>query len=54
MEVPNDSGTVMLWLGANTMVEFPFKEAKQLLDNNFKNGSENVANLEKDLDFLKT
>lgn len=54
MEVPNNTGTVMLWLGANTMVEFPFQDAKQLLENNLKNGRENVANLEKDLDFLKT
>ena len=54
MEVPNEEGTVMLWLGANTMVEFPFDEAKQLLESNLKNGRENVTNLEKDLDFLKT
>lgn len=44
----------MLWLGANTMVEFPFQDAKQLLENNLKNGRDNVQNLEKDLDFLKT
>ena len=29
--------TVNLWLGANTMVEFPFNEARVLLSKNLEN-----------------
>lgn len=35
--VPKDTKTVCLWLGANTMVEFYFDEAKGLLNSNLEN-----------------
>ena len=36
-KVPNDSGKVGLWLGANVMVEYNFKEALALLEKNQSN-----------------
>jgi prefoldin subunit 5 len=35
--VKNDSGTVCLWLGADTMVEYPYDEAIELLKKNLSN-----------------
>jgi len=35
--VPKDLERVNLWLGANTMVEFTFDEAKKLLGKNLEN-----------------
>ena len=32
--IPNESGKVGLWLGANVMVEYDFKEALKILEKN--------------------
>ena len=45
--------TVNLWLGANTMVEFPFTEAGVLLNKNLENAKGNLKAFEEDLVFLK-
>ena len=45
--------TVNLWLGANTLVEFPFSEAKVLLSKNLENAKSNLKAFEDDLNFLK-
>ena len=45
--------TVNLWLGANTMVEFPFNEARVLLSKNLENAKGNLKAFEEDLVFLK-
>lgn len=36
-KIPNDTGKVGLWLGANVMVEYNFEEAKNLLEKNLGN-----------------
>jgi hypothetical protein len=40
--IAKDTKTVCLWLGANTMVEFTFNEAKALLKNNLENAQSNL------------
>ena len=35
--IKNDTGTVCLWLGADTMVEYPYDEAVELLKKNLNN-----------------
>jgi hypothetical protein len=40
--VAKETKTVCLWLGANTMVEFHFNEAKSLLTNNLENAVSNL------------
>ena len=44
---------VSLWLGANTLVEFPLNEAKTLLKKNLENAQGNLKTFEEDLLFLK-
>lgn len=44
---------VMLWLGANVMLEYSYEEAHELLTKNLGNAKENLEKLEKDLAFLK-
>ena len=51
--IPNDSGRVGLWLGANVMVEYSHDEALKLLARNLKNAEEKLAETEGDIDFLK-
>jgi hypothetical protein len=46
------TGTVCLWLGANTMVEFPHEEALELLTKSQKAAEEKVAGIDLDLLFL--
>jgi len=36
-KIPNDTGRVGLWLGANVMVEYDFEEALKLLERNMEN-----------------
>lgn len=36
-KIPNDTGKVGLWLGANIMVEYTFEEALALLEKNLSN-----------------
>lgn len=51
--VSKDIEKVNLWLGANTMVEFTFEEAKKLLSRNLENAQNNLNTFETDLSFLK-
>ena len=52
-KVPNSSGTVGLWLGANVMVEYKFTDALMLLSNNLKNAELKISECDEDIDFLK-
>jgi prefoldin subunit 5 len=45
--------TCFLWLGANVMLEYPLAEAEQLLTRNLGNARVTLADLTKDLEFLK-
>ena len=51
--VPNTSGKVGLWLGANVMVEYTYEEAVKLLGKNLHNAELKIKETEDDLDFLK-
>lgn len=51
--IPNDTGKVGLWLGANVMIEYSYDEALALLERNFKNAEIRIASTEEDLNFLK-
>ena len=51
--IPADTSTVLLWLGANVMLEYPLQEAHDLLTRNLANAHTNLATLEADLAFLK-
>ena len=52
-KIPNDTGKVNLWLGANVMVEYTYKEAIALLSKNLKNAEEKLKEADDDIDFLK-
>ena len=52
-KVPNTSGKVGLWLGANVMVEYTYDEAVKLLGKNLHNAESKIKETEDDLDFLK-
>eukprot|EP00823_Brevimastigomonas_motovehiculus_P008114 TRINITY_DN7385_c0_g1_i1.p1 TRINITY_DN7385_c0_g1~~TRINITY_DN7385_c0_g1_i1.p1 ORF type:complete len:243 (+),score=62.71 TRINITY_DN7385_c0_g1_i1:25-729(+) len=52
-EIQNKAKTIFLWLGANVMLEYGYKEAEELLTKNLKNARTTVDSLDKDLDFLK-
>ncbi len=47
------SNRVMLWLGANVMVEYTFAEAQELLSKNLANAEKTLETLNADLAFLK-
>lgn len=47
------SGTVFLWLGANTMVEYEYEEALELLEKNLTNAKKNYDTYATDLEFIK-
>ena len=51
--IPNDTGKVGLWLGANVMVEYTHDEALALLERNLKNAETRLKSTEEDLIFLK-
>ena len=51
--LPNDTGRVGLWLGANVMVEYSHDEALALLERNLKNAEIRLKSTEEDLNFLK-
>ncbi|KAK2570648.1 Prefoldin subunit 3 [Acropora cervicornis] len=44
---------VMLWLGANVMLEYSIAEAEALLSKNLKAAQKNLAEIEEDLGFLR-
>ena len=51
--VPNTSGKVGLWLGANLMVEYTYEEAVKLLSKNLGSAEQKIKETESDMDFLK-
>ena len=51
--IPNDTGRVGLWLGANVMVEYSHDEAIAILDKNLTNALIRIKSTEEDLEFLK-
>ena len=51
--IPNTSGKVGLWLGANVMVEYSYEEAIKLLGKNLHNAEMKIKETEEDLDFIK-
>ena len=51
--VPNTTGKVGLWLGANVMVEYSYTEAIQLLGKNLHNAQSKIEETSNDIDFLK-
>ena len=51
--IANDTGKVCLWLGADTMVEYPYDEAIELLKRNMNNAEKYLENVESDISFLK-
>lgn len=46
-------GTVCLWLGANVMLEYPYAEARELLETNLRNAEQKVAETAEELDVLR-
>ena len=52
-KVPNTTGKVGLWLGANVMVEYTYAEAIVLLGKNLANAEAKIKETEDDIDFLK-
>ena len=52
-KIPNDTGKVGLWLGANVMVEYTHVDALALLSRNLQNAQTKLAETEDDLDYLK-
>ena len=51
--IPNDTGRVGLWLGANVMVEYSHDDAIRLLGKNLSSAEEKLTETEGDIDFLK-
>lgn len=51
--IPNETGKVGLWLGANVMVEYSYEEALTLLERNMSNAEIRIKSTEEDLNFLK-
>ena len=45
--------SVYLWLGANVMVDYPLAEARELLETNKRNATQNIDNTEKDLTLVR-
>ena len=52
-KLPNDTGKVGLWLGANVMVEYTYPDALALLSKNLSNAQHKLAETEDDYDYLK-
>jgi len=48
-----EAKNVCIWLGANVMVEYPFGEAKGLLQKNLTTAEKSLADIERDLAFLR-
>ena len=47
------SDNVLLWLGANVMVEYPRAEAKEMLTTNLTTAKQSLEDLKQHLDYLK-
>jgi len=52
-KIPNTTGKVGLWLGANVMVEYTYDEAITLLGKNLHNAEAKISETTVDIDFLK-
>ncbi len=52
-KVPNTSGKVGVWLGANVMVEYNHEEALELLAKNLEKAETKLVSTEEDLLFIK-
>ena len=52
-KIPNTTGKVGLWLGANVMVEYTHADALVILTKNVANAQTKFAETEDDLDYLK-
>ena len=52
-KIPNNTGKVGLWLGANVMVEYTHDEAIVLLGKNLHNAESKILETSTDIDFLK-
>ena len=52
-KVPNTTGKVGLWLGANVMVEYGYDDALKLLAKNLSNAEERLAEHDGDIEYLK-
>lgn len=52
-EIPEETNTVYLWLGANTMVEYELEEAFNLLTTNLEKAKVSLEKTEADLDAVK-
>ena len=52
-KVPNETGKVGLWLGANVMVEYAYDDAIKLLCRNLANAEERLKEADEDIDYLK-
>ena len=52
-KVPNETGKVGLWLGANVMVEYSYDDALKLLAMNLQNAEERLNETDNDIDYLK-
>ena len=51
--LPNETGKVGLWLGANVMLEYSIEQADDLLTKNLNQANLTMEQTDKDLDFLK-
>ena len=52
-KIPNETGKVGLWLGANVMVEYSYDDALKLLAKNLASAEERLAEADSDIDYLK-
>ena len=52
-KIPNDTGKVGLWLGANVMIEYSFDEAIVILERNLGNAIARLEQTDEDMDYLK-
>ena len=52
-KIPNDTGKVGLWLGANVMVEYTYDDALKLLTKNLASAEARLAEADDDIDYLK-
>ena len=52
-EIPTENNMLMLWLGANVMLEYTYDEALELLGTNLANAKEQLETIKVDLEFVR-
>jgi len=52
-DVPVDTGKLLLWIGAMTMLEYTFDEAEELLTKNLDSAKEQLVNVKEDALFVR-